>query len=1002
MAQAQNLPDPFSFSQLTERKVFKRWWYLAQRRVNPPSGALVRGLDQRKNASLAQASWSSLGPQPINYGSTAWTGRVSTIAVDPSQPDHWLLGGAQGGIWESQNAGITWTPRTDSQPSLASGAIAFAPSNPQIVYAGTGEPVFSGDAYGGVGLLKSLDGGQSWTHISDDSLLGTAFSQIHVSPTDPQVLNATVGRGIFGREAGRYPGDLLTGVLISTNGGQSWTRTLEGVGTDLEIDPGDFQKQWAALGDAYTKSENGVYRSSDAGQTWAAVTGPWSGQSVGRVELALDPQAPNTLYVSIQDGFDNQSSDGKLLGVWRTSNAGDPVPSWTALPIPRDANQWWYDHALAVDPINSEVYLGGQQLWRLNDNRWINITQDIHVDQHTIIFSGNRVIVGNDGGIYQSTNQGNNWTNLNQTLALTQYYEGSLHPTNPQRILAGSQDNGTHAWNGDSWRWIFGGDGTDNAISSTKPDTDWAVSYQFLAIHRTTNGGASFGYVGSGIDLTNAPFIARFELCPSQPDLLIAGTDNLWRTEQFFSAANPLWVANSPELGSPLTALAFGTECATYALGTEDGQIWLTRDGGITWTDLDLDQQVPQRAITDLALDSRGLIWVTLAGFASNTPDQPGHLFMRPLATGGAWQNLSPPLDLPHNTVAIASGGAVYVGTDLGVWQSMDQGASWQVLGTGLPNVAVFELQINQDQLVAFTHGRGVFSTSIAPTLQVIPQTTTLNSPLNSEISLGLSLERVNFNGAVDLVVTGLPVGVAATFGSTEGANTTLTLQISNSTRTGIYPLVLTAQGVILEAVTLDLVIADPTALTDQTVELTAGGLVRVDRLRQQVTVSQGQYLGLTLPPGIEVTSPTVRSTGTPVPLIPISPEPFVIELANSTPNTASYSPTVLDINLGSTNTAITTGGFVSIQRLRQQVTVRNTGTATLAGPFYLTVVGLTPGATLTNGTTQLGGLPAVGLDLARLDPGSSTVVLLEFENPTVGPLTYTLNLASGALSQPD
>jgi photosystem II stability/assembly factor-like uncharacterized protein len=339
-------------------------------------------------------------------------------------------------------------------------------------------------------------------------------------------------------------------------------------------------------------------------------------------------------------------------------------------------------------------------------------------------WAGSRLIVGNDGGVWSTTDGGTTWADHNTNLSITQFYDGSLHPTDPNFALAGSQDNGTEQWTGsDAWQWIYFGDGADNAISSSHPDTDWAVSFQNLAIRRTTDGGASFIVANSGINRTGVPFIARFEKCPTNDDVFIAGTDNLWRSNNFFSGVSPTWFSNSPEMGSGLTGLAFAasdTTCSTYAFGTANGQLRRTSDGGGSYDNIDTGNAVPNRAVTDLAFapTNANVLYVTLSGFDEGTPGQPGHVFktINALAASPTWTNVSPPVNLPANTIVLdpSDPNIVYVGTDLGVWKSTDGGGTWTHMGpeTGMPNVAVFELQINDttNRLVAFTHGRGAFA----------------------------------------------------------------------------------------------------------------------------------------------------------------------------------------------------------------------------------------------------------------------------------------------------
>jgi photosystem II stability/assembly factor-like uncharacterized protein len=794
------------------KKFFKREIWFYEQRAYPlgyiPRLARKRALEQLerlpKEVPLAKAQplsapvegnvWTALGPAPLaggqigqDFGARPMSGRVADVAVDPSNSNHWLIGAAQGGIWETTNGGTTWTPRTDRQASLAMGAIAFAPSNPSIVYAGTGEAAFSGDSYFGAGLLRSTDGGATWQLLATTTQSGTpifdnlTFSDIKVDPSNPNiVLAAVAGAGCAGRGCSETPdvnSPNFPGIWRSTNGGLTWNHEL-GAGTasgiqitDLEVDPTNFARMYAGEGDPFGVSTT-LYRSINGGQSWAQVPGPWGTQDTGRVELAIAPSNPNVMYVGIQDSFSGGGNDGALLGLWRTDNAWAGSPTWAQIPTgPTDNNtgagycgwdlaygfnspQCSYDHELLVDPTDpNRLYAGGIALWRCSPCNatpaWTEISMTIddpgtpgderdngiHVDQHTVAWAGTRLVVGNDGGVWSIADPGTCdpclWSNHNTNLATIQFYDGVVHPTNPAVVMGGSQDNGTGRTTGSStWNWIRGGDGADNIISTSDPDNDWAVSAQSLMLYRTIDGGFNYQVADNGIDMINRPFIARVEKCPSNDDVVIAGTDNVWRSDVFFSGdpnSPGFWVSNSPDLGNAnteITALAFApsdTSCNTYAAGKNDGAIFLTTDGGSNWQSIAPCCNLPVRYITDIAFDptNANVIYVTLSGF-SEIAGTGRHLYRKTLPFS-SWTNISPGVDIPHNTVVIdpANPNVIHVGTDVGILKSSNGGTSWSVLATnsGLPNVAIFDLAINathsadpaNNALIAFTHGRGAF-----------------------------------------------------------------------------------------------------------------------------------------------------------------------------------------------------------------------------------------------------------------------------------------------------
>ena len=413
-------------------------------------------------------------------------GQVHDIDVDGVDPNHWLIGARGGGVWETRDAGTTWAATTDAQASLSVGAVAFAPGNANTIYAGVGH-----NSGLGVGILKSTDGGTSWQLLGTSTFTNKSFfdfTDIKVHPTNPGIVVAT-SRDFFGP-------NLSTGIFKSTDGGVTWSQKVQGVGAELEVDPSNFNNQYSgirAVCGGCDGSLNGLYRSTSAGDSWQLISGPWGLiTNAGALELAIAPSDPNVLYVTF-------TGDNCTQQFWRTNSAWASTPSWTQLPS--NSQECAFEETI-VDPINPNIlYAGGVLLWKFDGTNWTNISNGIHVDQHSMAWVGTRLILGNDGGIWSTTNGGSAWANHNTNLSIVQFYLGSLHPTDSSFALGGSQDNGTEKWTGTTaWQFLFGGDGAANAISSTSPDMNWAVSFQFLGIVRTTDGGASFTAADSGID----------------------------------------------------------------------------------------------------------------------------------------------------------------------------------------------------------------------------------------------------------------------------------------------------------------------------------------------------------------------------------------------------------------------------------------------------------------------------------------------------------------------
>ncbi len=525
-------------------------WFYAQRAypLNAiPNAARMRAIEQleleearlkARHAALfgetdpAQSpAWVPLGPAPIGQGQTfgnprvAVSGRVSTVVFDPgyngSSNQTVYLGAAQGGVWRSRDNGATWTPLTDDQPSLAMGAIAIDPANPNIIYAGTGEAHFTGDSYYGAGLLKSTDGGVTWTQITgpvsaseprQPAFLNAAFQTLIIDPTTPSTLYAATTFGFVSSATGGtyFPPLGDRGVWKSTDGGVTWRNlnppnlpALNQSGTDVLLDPRDSRRVFAAI------LGLGIYRSTAGGEpgTWEKLTAGLPASDLDRIELAagppLAPSTNSTLYAAI-----SRASNTRLLGVFKSTDGG---ATWTQTTTPAPTNlATFYALALAVDPVDANtVYYGtfanpintGGTFWRSRDGgqTWVDLSLGngasggLHADTHWIAVSpANRNILftANDGGIWRTENATSDvmaWTSLNQSLNITQFYAIALHPNDPNLLLGGTQDNGTNRYNGDlNWFHSRDGDGGAALIDQSNPQ----VMYHTF-INRNNAGGAS-------------------------------------------------------------------------------------------------------------------------------------------------------------------------------------------------------------------------------------------------------------------------------------------------------------------------------------------------------------------------------------------------------------------------------------------------------------------------------------------------------------------------------
>jgi photosystem II stability/assembly factor-like uncharacterized protein len=449
-------------------------------------------------------TWRPLGPQPISSGGTLYSGRLTAVAVSPTDSRNIWIGGADGGVWNSIDGGA-WTPKFDGEPTLAIGSIAIDPHSANTIYVGTGESNQSGDSYWGEGIFKSTNGGSTWTQLGGTIFPGATIGQLAVDPNNSLDILAAVeinlgslppnsptkmspnssGHSRSGLPMCRVasPGAACTsgsilsraGIWESTNGGTSWTQVLADgssvdggeppdAGTDLVWDPHNSGVAYAVMGNefdggttSYT-SIAGVYKSINSGSTWTQLkSGLPTGNNIFRGSIGISHDG-STLYTIFANAATSGGTFGAVLNsdVYVSTNSGS---SWTAHTVPADMasdhseDQWWYDIYSQVDPTNkATAYIGGVDVWQTTSTgkTWTNITKvytggTVHPDQHALAFqssTSSSYYFGNDGGVWSGTS-GGSFTNLNSGLNLTQFYGGSLGDVGSDaQLYGGAQDNG--------------------------------------------------------------------------------------------------------------------------------------------------------------------------------------------------------------------------------------------------------------------------------------------------------------------------------------------------------------------------------------------------------------------------------------------------------------------------------------------------------------------------------------------------------------------------------
>jgi uncharacterized protein (TIGR03437 family) len=686
-------------------------WFYSQRRYGMgyiPDGALPKAVAQRNamrqgnyhpaadSTPAGASSWVSLGPSVVNSPTRGLiSGRITSLAIDPANSSTVYVAAAGGGVWKTTNRGARWDPITDNLPSLASGAVAVDPFSREVWY-GTGELDFCRDCYYGAGVYRSADGGADWSRVAADTFLSSPTSVIVFDPRNQ-------GTVFIGRSSALWK---------SSDDGQSWHATLTGVITDFVFNPVDSTIAYAAAGNAFGDPQNGVYRSTDGGQTWTRLAGGLPAQAtMGRIALAVDPNAPSTVYALIA-----KSSDFTLNGLYRSRDGGN---TWTILgSLPPDVfleaqfPVGLYNMVVRVDPRNpAAIYVGSSDLWKSSDggSSW----QNLHIaeGQHNVVFDPSdpqTFYLINDSGVWKSSDGGQSFADLNNTLAIAQFQSIGLHPSNPNLAVGATQDNGTNLYAG-GFAWDQGrlGDSGAAFYESSNPQTIYASGHYF-DLFRSDDGGKTWPLLAQSIDPTDrVQFYPPFLPTPGQPGSLFFGTQRLW----WSGDQGNHWVALAGDLtgggSATITALGIGpiSSQVIYA-GTSDARVQVSGDGGRSWSPA---SPLPNRFITSIAVHPQisQRAFVALSGFGS------GHVF-RTDDRGGSWQDISANLpDIPVNAILIdaLSPDTVYVGTDIGVFVLAPDG-SWTPLNQGIPNVIVLGLSQNPATglLVAATHGRGAFA----------------------------------------------------------------------------------------------------------------------------------------------------------------------------------------------------------------------------------------------------------------------------------------------------
>lgn len=680
------------------RKAFQREKWFYEQRMYPgnyiPENAYEKALKQkdqlRKQSGYSLMSvfdtWSSVGPSPgFYFGYSNISSRIASVKYDPVNPNIIYVATACGGIWKSANGGSTWTAKSDYEASLSSGSIAIDPTNTNVIYYGTGEATFSIVSYYGRGLLKSTDGGNTWTNISADLPSASYTSRIAIRPNYPAQLLAAMSYG---------------GLYRSTNSGINWTLILSGRCDDAVFSPTGDTAYIIGSGTGYKISVNG-------GQTFSDNTSLTPGE---RNHIALCRSNPKIIYAA-------SYSPGSIT-VFKSTNSGT-VFSQVASGQDFSGSQAWYDFYMHVNPNDpNTAYVGSIDIWRTTNGgaNFSNITYgygggNVHVDQHNIDFhpsDANQMLCVNDGGIWKSTNKGTNWTNLNTNLTLTQFYRIASDPSNANHIIGGTQDNGTQRTTGTlNWTAAYGGDGGEVCFH-LKNNSYILGETQNNGVFRSTNGGLSWSSAENGLT-GGGTWIGPIISHPDSAGIFYTARQQVFKTTDW----GAVWFAISSGTTGTVRELAISRSASNIMYATSGNLIYKSTNRGYTFADV--TSGLPDNIITSVSIhpDSSQTAILTFSGFGN------GKIFKT--TNGGAgWNNITGNLpDSPANDALFyypgMSTALYFLANDVGVFVTNNSGQSWTELANGLPNTVVMHLDYHQssNKLRAGTHGRGVYEIQI-------------------------------------------------------------------------------------------------------------------------------------------------------------------------------------------------------------------------------------------------------------------------------------------------
>ena len=667
-----------------------------------------------------EIEWDFVGPTNIG-------GRITDIEMPTGQSQTIYIGGASGGILKTEDGGSSWEQKFNGIPTVSIGDIDIDPQNQDVLYVGTGEANASSYSFLGSGIYKSLDGGDNWqfSGLEQSAYIG----RIIVDYNNSQRVFAAACGTLFSTGNNR-------GIYRTDDGGDNWEQVLfvndSTAAIDLVQHPEDGNILYAAFwerkrGLTYRNSfghSSGIWKTTDGGDNWVELTNGLPGAiDKGRIGITISKSNPSVLYAM----YDMPNED---MYVYKTSNDGE---TWQRV----DNNYLhgmgssfaWYFGQIRVDPNDEDlVYTLGQVMYRTTNSgsNWGQIGGSVHVDHHAMFFDeeSGKVYLGNDGGLYWSSNNGSSWAKINN-LPLTQFYAFDVSNTSPDFMMGGTQDNNsirTIGLNSLNWEPVLGGDGMYCAINQQNNDIAYA-EYQWGNLYRSYNArdaSPNYNYIAGSMSGDRTNWSAPLALTPGNDQIAYFGTYRVWKSTNNGSG----WTAVSNDLTNggdnsfnTLSTIAVSSLNEEYVLaGSADGNVHISLNSGSSW-DL-ISSNLPDRWITRVEFDpiDEETIYVTISGFRWDDPLP--HVF-KSTNLGETWIEISGNLpEIPVNTIVInpLNNENIIVGTDAGVFLTSDGGDNWENACGNMPQTPVVALRINPltNIMYAATYGNSIFKVDLS------------------------------------------------------------------------------------------------------------------------------------------------------------------------------------------------------------------------------------------------------------------------------------------------